>query len=196
VPADPSLWMEASGSGRAPATAVARTAVGGTIVVPALFAQTPEVDVNVLTRREIDLLGSYGAIREDYAAAVAELSRNPQRWARLVTCFPLAGAETVLERVSRGEVLKAALVPADAAVATDTRTRATDPDRGGCPMTDTPRPGTAAPPTTVMDQLRLDGRAALVTGGAQGLGRASAWHWPSPEPRSSCWTASRRSVPS
>lgn len=38
-------------------------------------------------------------------------------------------------------------------------------------MTDAPPPGTRST-DTVMDQLRLDGRAALVTGGAQGLGRA------------------------
>lgn len=110
-PADPTLWMEASGSGQALAAAVARTAVGGTIVVPALFAAVPSIDVNVLVRGEVDLLGSYGATRTDYEAAVAVLTNDPLRWSRLVTACPLAEATEVLERVSRGEVLKAALMP-------------------------------------------------------------------------------------
>ena len=38
-------------------------------------------------------------------------------------------------------------------------------------MSDAPA-GTAASPANVMDQFRLDGRAAVVTGGAQGLGKA------------------------
>lgn len=111
LPADPPLWLEASGSGKALATAVQRTAVGGAIVIPALFSTIASVDVNLITRREISVLGSYGATRADYEAAAAQIGDDPQRWARLVSSFPLAEATTVLERISRGEVLKAVLVP-------------------------------------------------------------------------------------
>lgn len=111
LPADPTMWLEASGSGAALATAVKRTAMGGSIVVPALFSSAPAVDVNLVTRGELAIRGSYGATRNDYTAAVAHILRDPERWARLVSTFPLASATEALERVSQGDVIKAALVP-------------------------------------------------------------------------------------
>lgn len=111
LPADPPLWLEASGAGKALGAAIGRIAMGGTIVVPALFSEIPHVDVNLITRREINVLGSYGASRCDYEVAAALIAADPQRWAQLVSSFPLQEAAPVLERISRGEVLKAALVP-------------------------------------------------------------------------------------
>lgn len=111
LPVDPPLWLEASGAGAALATAVSRTTVGGTIVVPALFARIPTVDVNLITRRELSVRGSYGATRTDYEAAAAHIGRDPERWARFVSVFPLAEATTALERISQGDVNKAVLLP-------------------------------------------------------------------------------------
>lgn len=111
LPVDPPLWMEASGAGAALATAVTRTAVGGTIVIPALFARIPTVDVNLITRRELNLRGSYGATRTDYEAAAAHVGSDPERWERFVTAFPLADAISALERIGKGDVNKAVLLP-------------------------------------------------------------------------------------
>ncbi|MFJ6280588.1 zinc-dependent alcohol dehydrogenase [Arthrobacter subterraneus] len=111
LPDNPALWLEASGSEKAMSTALQRTAAGGTVVVPAIYPEIPRVDVNLITRREINVLGSYGAGRADYRSAAAQISADPQRWARMVTAFSFGEATKALEDISRGKVLKAVLLP-------------------------------------------------------------------------------------
>ncbi|WP_169250972.1 alcohol dehydrogenase catalytic domain-containing protein [Brevibacterium sp. 'Marine'] len=120
LPAGISLWLEASGSSQALATAIENIDSGGTIVVPALFARIPEVDVNLITRREIGLIGSYGASRSDYAKAAEHIGSDPHFWEQLVSPFLLSDASEVLGRVSRGEVIKAILIPESSAPAPET----------------------------------------------------------------------------
>ena len=64
----PDGWVEASGSAPALAAALRQTLPGGTVMVKGLFGKLPNPDVNLLVRREIRLLGSYGYQAEDSAA--------------------------------------------------------------------------------------------------------------------------------
>jgi len=81
------------------------------VVVVALFARAPQVDINVLVRREVKLLGSYASQPADYRSAARELSSGEDVAAALVTAFPLEDALAALEATAGGAVTKAALVP-------------------------------------------------------------------------------------
>ncbi|GAA0521689.1 alcohol dehydrogenase catalytic domain-containing protein [Saccharopolyspora thermophila] len=107
----PSGWVEASGSSQALQAALHRIRAGGTVVVPALFGGATDPDVNVLTRAEIRLQGSYGSLAEDYRDALTTLAANPDPWSCLVTTFPLTDADRALHAAAAAEVFKAALVP-------------------------------------------------------------------------------------
>ena len=104
-------WVEASGSSAALELALRRTRPGGTVVVPALYAAPPTVDINLLTRQEIRLVGSYGSLREDYASAAELLAEDPAAWASLVTTFPLDRAVEALEAAASGVPFKVVLTP-------------------------------------------------------------------------------------
>jgi len=86
-------------------------APGGTVVVVALFASAPQLDINVLVRREVKLLGSYASRMADYHSAAQELSLGEDLAAALVTTFPLEDALMALSATADGAVTKAALVP-------------------------------------------------------------------------------------
>ncbi|WP_214105832.1 zinc-dependent alcohol dehydrogenase [Acrocarpospora catenulata] len=111
LPDSPPCWLETSGAEEALALAVGRVAMAGTIVVLAMFSRPPVVDVNIVTRRELTVLGSYGATRKDYELAVDTLRQDPGRWARLATPFALDQAVEALRAVEEGAVVKAVLVP-------------------------------------------------------------------------------------
>lgn len=106
-----SSWLEASGSSQALATAIRHTNSGGMIVVPAIFSRIPEVDINLITRKEITLVGSYGASRSDYTKASCEIVKDPHFWEQLVTPFHLNDGAEALNRIRLGEVVKAILIP-------------------------------------------------------------------------------------
>lgn len=107
----PGGWVEASGSPQALRAALHRVRTGGTVVVPALFGSATDPDVNVLTRNEIRLQGSYGSLAADYREAMKTLAAEPETWSSLVTTFPLADARRALETAAAAEVFKAALIP-------------------------------------------------------------------------------------
>jgi L-iditol 2-dehydrogenase len=111
LPFTPDAWVEASGSGAGLAQAVASVAPGGTVVVVALFAGAPQLDMNVLVRREVKLLGSYASLAADYRSAARELSRGEDVAAALVTTFPLEEAVSALAATAGGAVTKAVIVP-------------------------------------------------------------------------------------
>ena len=73
----PDGWIEASGSSHGLGAALRQTMPGGTVVVPGLFGAPADPDVNLLTRREICLKGSYGSQAEDYRHAMGILGRGP-----------------------------------------------------------------------------------------------------------------------
>ena len=104
-------WIEASGSAAAVAQAVGSVVPGGTVVVVALFAQQPPVPMNTLVRGEIELLGSYGSLRQDYVAAAEALAAADGLEDVVSTAFPLTQAIEALEATAAGEVVKAVLVP-------------------------------------------------------------------------------------
>jgi len=111
LPFTPDAWVEASGSGAGLAQAIGSVAPGGTVVVVALFAHPPQVDINVLVRREVKLCGSYASRAADYRIAAQELSLGEDLAAALVTTFPLEDALMALSATAEGAVTKAALVP-------------------------------------------------------------------------------------
>ena len=86
-------------------------ASGGTVVVPGLYGSPADPDVNLLTRREIRLQGSYGSQAEDYCSAMAVLADDPTMWASLLLVQPLAEGVAGLETAASGQAFKVVLVP-------------------------------------------------------------------------------------
>lgn len=104
-------WLEASGAAQALSSAVANIGPGGTIVVAGLFPSIPAVDINVLARNEIQLIGSYGSVAVDYRNALAALEAAPDMWASLVTTFPLTEGTRALQAAADAEAVKVVLLP-------------------------------------------------------------------------------------
>jgi L-iditol 2-dehydrogenase len=84
---------------------------GGTVVVPGLFGKLPNPDVNLLVRREIRLLGSYGSQAEEYRSAMSVLMADPDLWTSLLSIQSLADGVTGLETAAAADVFKVVLVP-------------------------------------------------------------------------------------
>lgn len=111
LPFVPDCWVEASGSSSGLQQAIASVAPGGTVVVVALFSAGFEIDMNLLVRREVKLLGSYASLRADYEHAARALSSGEDLRSALVTSYPLEEAIDALEATAAGAVGKAILVP-------------------------------------------------------------------------------------
>jgi L-iditol 2-dehydrogenase len=107
----PDGWVEASGSAPALGSALRQTMPGGTVVVPGLFGKLPNPDVNLLVRREIRLLGSYGSQAEEYRSAMSVLMADPDLWTSLLSIQSLADGVTGLETAAAADVFKVVLVP-------------------------------------------------------------------------------------
>ncbi|OZC73622.1 alcohol dehydrogenase [Rhodococcus sp. 06-462-5] len=104
-------WIEASGSGAGLGTALRTVMPGGTVVVPALFASDANPDMNLVTRREIRILGSYGSQRSDYVTAMNYLATDPEMWGSLVTVRQLEDAIDALETAAAAQAFKVVLTP-------------------------------------------------------------------------------------
>jgi L-iditol 2-dehydrogenase len=104
-------WIEASGSVPGFRQAVGTVTPGGRVVVVALFARDPQLEINTMVRGEIDVIGSYASLREDYVLAAAELAAADGLEEVVSTAFPLTEALTALEATSSGLVVKAVLEP-------------------------------------------------------------------------------------
>lgn len=111
LPADVGGWLEASGAPPALKTAISTIRPGGAIVVAGLFPAVPAVDVNVLARNEIRLLGSYGSVAQDYRAALTVLESAPERWKSLVTTVPLSEGTRALRTAAEAGAVKVVLIP-------------------------------------------------------------------------------------
>lgn len=104
-------WLEASGAPPALQAAISAVHPGGTIVVAGLFPSIPAVDVNVLARNEIRLLGSYGSVAQNYLDALVALESAPKRWRSLVTSVPLSDGTRALQTAADAGAVKVVLVP-------------------------------------------------------------------------------------
>jgi L-iditol 2-dehydrogenase len=104
-------WLEASGAAPALKDAIAHMTPGGTIVVAGLFPAIPAVDINVLARNEIRILGSYGSVAQDYRDALKALEAAPEMWASLITVYPLSESNFALNAAANAEAVKVVLVP-------------------------------------------------------------------------------------
>ncbi|WP_395400433.1 zinc-binding dehydrogenase [Arthrobacter sp. UC242_113] len=104
-------WLEASGAPQALKTAISAVHPGGTIVMAGLFPSLPAVDVNVLARNEVRLLGSYGSVAQDYRDALAALEAAPERWRTLITTIPLSEGTRALQTAADAGALKVVLLP-------------------------------------------------------------------------------------
>lgn len=111
LPANIGGWLEASGAPPALQMAISAVHPGGTIVVAGLFPSIPAIDVNVLARNEIRLLGSYGSVAQDYRDALAALESSPKRWRSLVTTVPLSDGTRALQTAADAGAVKVVLVP-------------------------------------------------------------------------------------
>ena len=104
-------WIEASGSVPGFQQAVTTVAPGARVVVVALFAHEPRLPINTVVRSEVEVVGSYASLREDYVLAATELAGAEGLEGIVSTAFPLAQALEALEATAAGEVVKAVLVP-------------------------------------------------------------------------------------
>lgn len=104
-------WIEASGSAAGVAQAMGSVVAGGTVVIVALFDQQPVVPINSLVRGELNLLGTYGSLREDYVASAKVLAAADGLEGVVSTAFPLARAVEALEATAAGVVVKSVIVP-------------------------------------------------------------------------------------
>lgn len=111
IPFIASAWVEASGSTHALDNAIASVLPGSPIALVGLFAHAGSVDFNLITRKEINLQGSYGSTKADYQAAITTMAENPSSWAQLVTEMPLDAGPQALERAAAGHSMKVVLVP-------------------------------------------------------------------------------------
>lgn len=111
LPADVGGWLEASGAPPALETAISTVRPSGAIVVAGLFPAVPAVDVNILARNEIRLLGSYGSVAHDYRAALSVLESAPERWKSLVTTVPLSDGTRALRTAAEAGAVKVVLIP-------------------------------------------------------------------------------------
>lgn len=111
LPTNTGGWLEASGAAPALASAISSILPGGTIVVAGLFPSVPGVDVNVLARNEIKLLGSYGSVAQDYRDALKALEAEPDRWLSLVTTIPLSDGTRALRTAADAAAVKVVLIP-------------------------------------------------------------------------------------
>ncbi|MHB1062982.1 MAG: zinc-dependent alcohol dehydrogenase [Georgenia sp.] len=104
-------WIEASGSVPGFQQAVASVAPGARVVVVALFAHDPQLAINSVVRGEVEVIGSYASLREDYDLAARELAGAEGLEQVVSTIFPLVRGLEALEATAAGEVVKAVLVP-------------------------------------------------------------------------------------
>ncbi|MFI7482036.1 zinc-binding dehydrogenase [Kocuria sp. M1R5S2] len=104
-------WIEASGSAAGVAQALGSVVPGGTVVVVALFARQPVVPMNTLVRGELQLIGTYASLREDYDTAAGALATADGLEEVVSTAFPLGRAVEALEATAAGKVVKAVIVP-------------------------------------------------------------------------------------
>jgi len=104
-------WIEASGSVPGFRQAVQTVIPGGRLVVVALFPRNPELEINTMVRGEIDVVGSYSSLREDYVLAATALAEADGFEDVVTTAFPLTEALTALEATASGRVVKAVLEP-------------------------------------------------------------------------------------
>jgi L-iditol 2-dehydrogenase len=111
LPAEIGGWLEASGATLALQSAITTVRPGGAVILAGLFPAVPPVDVNVLARNEIRLLGSYGSVAQDYRDALAALESAPERWSSLVTTVPLSDGTSALRTAAEAGAVKVVLIP-------------------------------------------------------------------------------------
>lgn len=94
-------WVEASGSGKQLATAMASVRSGGKLVLVAMYASGTRQPVNARARRDVDILTSYSSVRADFEEAVGFLLTVPQVGEQLITLFPMDRAVEALRLTAR-----------------------------------------------------------------------------------------------
>ncbi|WP_436055732.1 zinc-dependent alcohol dehydrogenase [Pseudarthrobacter oxydans] len=104
-------WVEASGAGQALAGAIAALRMQGHIVMPAMYGQLPEVDLNQIVRKGLSIHGSYGYTRDDYSRGTAMVAKFQRTLAAMISIFPMDEGADALHRTERAELIKAVIVP-------------------------------------------------------------------------------------
>ena len=104
-------WVEASGSGAALDLALRTLPPKRRCVVVALFGSVPTFDVNLMVRKELEVVGSYSSVREDYVDALEALAAAEGIEDVVVTGFMLSDAVAALEATASGAAVKAVVLP-------------------------------------------------------------------------------------
>jgi L-iditol 2-dehydrogenase len=106
----PTVWIEAAGATQALASAAATLPVGGRLGLVALYGRPPEVQLNDLVRKEVEMITSYSSGRVDYETALDVLARHPSIGSDLVRVFDLEEAKAAFDQIG-ADAIKIALRP-------------------------------------------------------------------------------------
>jgi threonine dehydrogenase-like Zn-dependent dehydrogenase len=90
-------WVEASGSGKQLATAMASLRSGGKLVLVAMYASGTPQPVSTPARKDISILTSYSSARSDFEQAIGFLLTVPDIGEQLITLFPMDRAVDALQ---------------------------------------------------------------------------------------------------
>lgn len=107
----PDVWIESSGSVRALSSALECARPGGMITVVGLYAEEMLFSPTPAVRAELSLLFSYACNYADYREALDLLGRGAIDPGPLLSMYPLGSASEAFKAVSKGQVVKAMLVP-------------------------------------------------------------------------------------
>jgi threonine dehydrogenase-like Zn-dependent dehydrogenase len=94
-------WVEASGSGKQLATAMASLRPGGKLVLVAMYASGTPQPVSARARKDISILASYSSVRSDFDQAIEFLLTVPRVGEQLITLFPMDRAVEALRLTAR-----------------------------------------------------------------------------------------------
>jgi len=107
----PDVWIEAAGAEGALRAAAQALPVAGRLVLVALYGTPPDPQLNVLVRKELDVITSYSSFRPDYERALNTLLRHPEVGATLVRPYALEDLERAFDAIGSGGDVKVALRP-------------------------------------------------------------------------------------
>lgn len=98
--------FECSGSSLAAEGSITRLKKGGKLVVVALFNDDVRFPINIMVRREIDVLTSYASLPEDFKKAFIFLEKYQELIKQIVSIYPLEKGALAFSDAQKQKVLK------------------------------------------------------------------------------------------
>lgn len=103
--------FECSGSAVATVGAVDRIKKGGSMILVALYEKDVPLPINVLVRKEINVLTSYAAVRSDFDKAMEVLEEYQEQFKSLIDIYPLDEGYLAFADARQQKVLKPIISP-------------------------------------------------------------------------------------